>query len=135
MNQQGFEGLFDIQKLDDRTLGMIEYVLMSPAYAEAFEPYLISIRSTLSARLLDPSKGRKEEHPDDFLRGGIVAIDGLLNFFKLIVAQTQLDRVDRALRPSSPEQQYDAEKRRGAHVPVLGANEPLEQPYDPAEDF
>lgn len=128
-----FDQLFDIQKLDDRQLGMIEYVLMSPAYVEAFEPYLISIRATLSQRLLDPSKDRKEEHPDDFLRGGIVAIDGLLVFFKRIVAQTQLERVDRAMRPPSPEEQYNAERKRGAHVPVLGANEPYE--YDPAEDI
>lgn len=132
----GFDELFDVQKLDDQQLGMIEYVLMSPAYADAFEPYLLSIRATLSQRLLDPSKSRVEEHPDDFLRGGIVAVDGLLKFFKLIIAQTQMERVDRAMSPKSPEQEYDAERQRGGHVPILGANEPFEGTmYDPAEDF
>jgi hypothetical protein len=132
----GFDELFDIQKLDDRQLGQIEYVLMSPAYVEAFEPYLKSIRETLAQRLLDPSKDRKEVHSDDFLRGGIVAIDGLLTFFKLIIAQTQMERVDRAMSPKSPEQEYDAERQRGGHVPILGANEPFEGTmYDPAEDF
>ncbi len=128
--------LFDIQKLDDRQLGQIEYVLMSPAYADAFEPYLLSIRATLSMRLLDPSKDRKEEHPDDFLRGGIVAIDGLLQFFKRVVSETQLERVERSLQYRSPEQQYAADQQRGKHVPVLGAAEPLEPtPYDAADDY
>ena len=131
-----YQDLFDIQKLDDRQLGMIEYVLMSPAYMEAFEPYLLTIRTTLSQRLLDPSKDRKEEHPDDFLRGGIVAIDGLLQFFKRIVNETQIERVARAMGDPTPEQQYNADRQRGAHVPVLGANEPLEpQPYSADEDY
>ena len=133
--QYNLDELFDIQKLDDQQLGMIEYVLLSPAYVEAFEPYLLSLRNTLAQRLLDPSKARKEEHPDDFLRGAIVAIDGLLSFFKLVVAGAQMDRIDRALNRPSPEQQYDAERKRGAHVPVLGANEPLEPEYNPDEDY
>lgn len=132
----GFHDLFDVTKLDEHTLGCVEYVLMSPAYQDVFEPYLRSIRDTLSQRLLDPSKERKEEHPDDFLRGGIVAVDGLLNFFQQVIAETQTDRVTAALAPPTPDQRYTQAQRAGLHDSVLGAAEPLEPlPYDPDEDY
>jgi hypothetical protein len=131
-----YNDVFDIQKLDERQLGQIEYVLNSPAYGDCFEPYLRTIRNTLSQRLLDPSKARKEEHPDDFLRGGIVAIDGLLSFFSRIIAETQSDRIFRALAAATPDQQYTEDQKRGSHVPILGANESLEPtPYRADEDY
>jgi hypothetical protein len=131
-----FKRLFDVTKLDEQTLGCVEYVLNSPAYQDVFEPYLQSIRETLSQRLLDPSKDRKEEHPDDFLRGGIVAIDGLLSFFQQVIKETQFDRITAAFAPASPSAQYQKDQQEGRHDPVLGAAEPLEpEPYDPDEDY
>jgi hypothetical protein len=130
-----FGKMFDPAQLDGQQLGMIEYVLNSNAYTDTFKPYLQSIRETLSQRLLDPSKDRKEEHPDDFLRGGIVAVDGLLNFFDRIVAETQMDRIARAMGDLTPEQQYQHDREQGKHVPVLGANEPDEAEYRAEDDF
>lgn len=133
-----FREIFDVKALDEHTLGCVEYVLNSPAYQDVFEPYLRNIRDSLNQRLLDPSKERKEEHPDDFLRGGIVALDGFLSFFKKIIAETQFDRISAAMDPPSPERRYFNAQQAGQHKPVLGAAEPLETeppPYDPEEDF
>lgn len=131
-----FREIFDISKIDEITLGHLEYVLNSPSYADVFRPYLVSMRNTLNQRLLDPSKDRKEEHPDDFLRGGVVAIDGLLHFFEHIVEETRMDRITTALTPATPEQQYTNDAQGGYHAPVLGANESLDpSTYDPAEDI
>jgi hypothetical protein len=132
-----FRNFFDPKRLDEQTLGCVEYVLASPAYADVFEPYLRGIRDTLSQRLLDPSKDRKEEHPDDFLRGGIVCIDGLLSFFRQIVTETQFERINTSLQGLSPEERYRKAANDGLHDPVLGASEPYEvgQKYDPAEDY
>ena len=131
--------VFDISKLDDQQLGCLEYVLMSPAYLDVFEPYLRGVRESMNSRLLDRSKERKDEMPDDFLAGGVVVIDGLLTFFKKIIEEVQMERIDAAMHRLTPEQRYNAERHAGHHVPVLGANEPLEpegpKPYDPAEDF
>jgi hypothetical protein len=131
-----FRELFDPHKLNEQQLGQIEFVLMSPAYEDSFEPYLRSIRDTLAQRLLDPSKARVEEHPDNFLRGGIVAIDGLLNFFAQVIKETQFDRVTTAMNPLTPAQRYTQAQQDGKHDSILGAAEPLEpEPYDPAEDY
>jgi hypothetical protein len=133
-----FKKLFDVKDIDEHTLGCVEYVLNSPAYIDVFEPYLRSIRDTLSQRLLDPSNDRKQTHPDDFLRGGIVAIDGLLQYFKQIIEETQFERIAASQENLTPAAQYTREQQRGRHVPVLGAAEPLDtEPalYDPAEDF
>ena len=129
-----FKEVFDISKLDEHTLGCVEYVLNSPAYYEVFEPYLRSIRNTLNQRLLNPSKERKEEHPDDFLRGGIVAIDGLLMFFSHIIKETQMERISAAFAKRDASQQYLYDKDRGMHKPVLGANETIDT-YNPEEDY
>lgn len=129
-----FKDVFDISKMDEHTLGCVEYVLNSPAYAEVFEPYLRSIRNTLSQRLLNPSKERKEEHPDDFLRGGIVAIDGLLMFFSHIIRETQMERVAASMSRGDENKQYFDDKQRGRHKPVLGANE-IFNVYRPEEDY
>lgn len=129
-----FKDVFDINKMDEQALGCVEYVLNSPAYSEVFEPYLRGVRNTLNQRLLNPSKERKEEHPDDFLRGGIIAIDGLLMFFAHIIRETQVDRVTKSLARTSHEQRYNNDSQRGAHKPVLGANEPLSD-YNPTEDY
>lgn len=129
-----FKDVFDISKMDEHTLGCVEYVLNSPAYADVFEPYLKSIRNTLNQRLLNPSRERKEEHPDDFLRGGIVAIDGLLMFFAHIIRETRMERVVSSLSNNDANKRYTQNQSRGAHKPVLGANEMFNE-YTIEEDY
>ncbi len=133
------ETVFDVSKLDDHQLGCLEFVLSSPAYEDVFEPYLKSVRNSMNMRLLDRSKERKDDTPDDFLAGGVVVIDGLLTFFKKIIEEVRMERVDAAVNRLTPDQRYEADRRAGKHVPILGANEPMEpagpRPYDPAEDF
>ena len=130
--------VFDRSRLTDTQLGCLEFLVNSPAFTDVIEPYIHSIRDSMNQQLLDPSKTRKEEHPDDFLRGGVVTLDGLLHFFRLIVDETRFERIHESQQATSPAQQYTQEQVRGGHVPVLGANEPLEvEPdrLDPADDY
>ncbi len=129
--------IFDPAKLDDHQLGCLEFVLNSPAYLDVFEPYLRGMRDNLNMRILDRSSERKSDMSDDFLAGGVVAIDGLLNLFKKIIEETQMQRIDDAMQRLTPAQVYDRDRAKGRHAPVLGANEPIDgpAPYDPATDY
>ena len=115
---------FDVGKLTDHQLGCIEYVLNSPAYLDVFEPFLISIREAMQSEALDRSAARKEQLSDDYLAGGIVSVNCLLELFKKIVAETRMERMI-AAQAVSPVTRYDNDQREGRHDPVLGANEPL----------
>ena len=136
-----FNDVFDTARLDDHQLGCVEYVLNSPAYLDVFEPYLRNARNHLNLQLLDRSKERKDTRSDDFLAGGVVAIDGLLSLFKKILEETKMQRIDDSMQRLSPEQKYDQAARNGEHKPILGANEGwsdwVDGPpaYDPATDY
>lgn len=126
-----FREVFDITKLTEQELGCLEYVLNSPAYSSVFEPYLLGIKNSLTMKMLDRSEERKREYPDDFLAGGVVAIEGFLRMFKHVISETRAARVETAVSSISPNATYTLQQQAGRHVPVLGANEQ----YDPAEDY
>ena len=90
----------------------------SPAFTDVIEPYIRNVRDSMNQRLLDPSRERKEEHPDDFLRGGVVTLDGLLHFFRMIVDETRFERIHDAQTQLTPAQQYTQEQRSGGHEGV-----------------
>jgi len=123
--------VFNISKLTDHELGCVEFVLNSPAYQDVFKPYLENMRDSLSLALLDRGKVRREEYPDDFLAGGIVAIKGLLELFEHIINETRIERIDNAQQTLSATSRYDVEQRSGQHDPILGANEPIVDPDNP----
>lgn len=131
-----FRQFFDLRALDEQKLGMIEFVLNSPAYEESFKPYLQSVRDSLNTLWLDRSQQRKEQFPDDFLAGGIAAIDGLLKFFAIVVHETSIERMHESMAEMTPEIQYAQRQQAGRLKPVVGINQKAApDKYDPAEDF
>lgn len=119
------DGVFDISKLDEHSLGHLMYVLNSPSYEQIFEPYLQRMRDSLNARLLDPSQTRKNDLPDDFLRGAISTVDGLLTLFKRLIDETELERIARSQIALTEQEEYENRRREGVPEPQ----------YNPAEDY
>ncbi len=126
--------VFDVRQLDDQEIGHLEYVLNSPSYGRVFRPYLVRLREGLNHRLLDPSKDRKDQYPDDFLRGGITVVDGLLAFFGKLIEETSIERITAARAERTDEDQYTAMRLAGQ---MRAGQGPIEdkRPYDPAEDY
>jgi hypothetical protein len=127
---------FDARRLNEQELGMIEFVLTSPAYEMAFKPYLQSVRDSMHALWLDRSQRRKDDYPDDFLAGGVCAIEGLLKFFAATLTETNFDRIHDSMAQMIPERNYELLRQAGKIRPVVGADqraEPVE--YKPEEDF
>jgi len=130
--------VFDVSKLDERSLGMIEFVLTSPAYEEAFKPYLENVRNSMQRLWLDRTQERKDKHPDDFLAGNICAVEGLLSLFAELIAQTRIDRVQESMAAMTSDVQYEHKRQQGRIQPVVGVDQsamPVAPPYDPAEDY
>lgn len=128
-----FKDLFDVSNLTDDELGHLEWVLNSPSYENVFKKYLHTMSETLDKRLKDPSKDRKDQYPSDFLRGGILMIDGLVEFFSRIVAETQMERIARAKGDGmSQEELYEKLHQEGK---VRSAGQIAEDAYDPAQDL
>jgi hypothetical protein len=128
-----FKELFDVSNLTDDELGHLEWVLNSPSYERVFRKYLHDMSETLNKRLKDPSRERKDQYPSDFLRGGILMIDGLMTFFSQIVAETQMERVARAQGGAGLNQEELYEKlRQEGKVRPAGQ---VEDAYDPAQDL
>lgn len=131
-----FREFFDLRKLDDRQLGFVEFVINSPAYGEVFEPYLKTVRESMNKLWLDRSQARKDQYPDDFLAGGICAIDGLIKFFNMILSETQMERIHASMSEMTPEKLYELKRQRGQLRPVVGVNQGSEpEEYNPADDF
>jgi len=131
-----FREHFDLSKLDEHSIGMIAYVLKSPPYETVFAPYLQTIRESMNKLMLDRTGERKDKYPDDFLAGGITAIDGLLHFFTLLIEETNMERIHKAMATLTDEEQYTKNARAGQHDPVLGANQKEVEPvYSAEEDY
>jgi len=131
-----FREMFDLRRLDSRQLGMVEFVLSSPAYIDTFEPYLRSVRESMNKMILDRTQKRKDEYPDEFLVGGIVMIDGLLKFFALILIEINEERVQDAMSSMTPDRFYEEQRQRGAVRPVVGIDQqPEPDAYRPEEDY
>jgi hypothetical protein len=130
-----FRDLFDVSNLTDEELGHLEWVLSSSSYEQVFKKYLRSMSETLNLRLKNPSRDRKEQYPSDFLRGGILMIDGLVEFFSRIVAETQMERIARAQGSGlSQEELYEKLHQEGKVRPA-GQITPAPDEYDAAQDF
>jgi hypothetical protein len=114
---------FDVGRLDEQQLGMIEFVLNSPAYTDSFKPYLLSIRDNMNDLWLDRSQKRKDMFPDDYLAGMIAAIDGLLKLFTILIHETSVERIHSAMSNASSDQQYDQYVKDGRNQPVVGINQ------------
>ena len=114
---------FNVGTMSEEQLGMVEFVLNSPAYSDTFEPYLKSIRESMNELWLDRSQKRKDEFPDDYLAGAIASIDGLLKLFTILIHETSVERIHSAMAGESPDQQYDRHVRQGHNQPVVGINQ------------
>lgn len=123
---------FDISHLSEDQLGHIEYVLNSPSYDAAFKPYLVSLRDSVRHLLEDPSQARKDGYPDDFLRGEIAAVTGLIKFFDNLILQTNSQRVFDA-QAHTPEEQYD--RLRATGFIRNNGQTTAPRPSSPTEDF
>jgi len=130
-----FSDIFDVSNLDDYKLGHLQFVLNSPSYSDVFKPYLVAIRNGLNTKLLDPSKGRQEGYPDDFIRGGIVTIDGLLALFERLIEETSIEMLARSQQELTGEQQYERLREEGRIRPMTGVATPEEDFLAPEEDF
>lgn len=127
---------FDARRLSERELGMIEFVLTSPAYEGAFKPYLESVRDSMQKLWLDRSQARKDLHPDDFLAGGVAAIEGLLTFFAAAIHEANFERIHESMAEMVPEKQYELRRQQGRVRPVVGVDQKATpEPYDPLEDL
>jgi len=127
---------FDARRLTELELGMIEFVLTSPAYETAFKPYLESVRDSMQKLWLDRSQARKDSYPDDFLAGGVAAIDGLLTFFMAAIHEANFDRIHASMAEMVPEKQYELRRQQGRIKPVVGVDQRAEpERYDPLDDI
>ena len=123
-----FNEVFDVKSLDDFQLGHLQYILTSPSYADVFHPYLVKMRASLNEKLLDPSTDRKEQFPSDFLRGGILMIDGLLTLFTNLIEETEIERITRTQVEMTERQAYEAIRQAGGTHPMI-------KDYSDTEDF
>lgn len=128
-----FREHFDLRKLDEIQLGQIEFVLTSPAYEESFRPFLLDAVESMSAQWKDRSEERKARYPDDYLAGGVVAIEGLIKFFEVLVQEANFERIHAANGGGSPEREYDLRRLAGQLQPVIGLDQGAEPSAD--EDF
>ena len=127
---------FDARRLDEKQLGMVEFVLTSPAYEEAFKPYLEAVKDSMEQLWKDRSQRRKDEYPDDFLAGGVCAVEGLLKFFAAAIHEANFDRMHDAMASMTSEKQFEARRTSGRVQPIVGVNQRAEpEAYDPSEDF
>lgn len=127
---------FEPKKLTDRQLGIIAFVLNSPAYAETFEPYLQSVRNSMNHLMMDRSQARKDMYPDDFLVGGIAVADGFLNFFRLLIEETDIEKIHASMQQADGDVLYHRRAQAGGLQPVLGANQPaLPAVLAPEDDY
>jgi hypothetical protein len=131
-----FKDILDLASLDDHEIGHIEFVLNSPAYGDHFAPYLKRQRDTLNKLLLDPSGERETRYPSDFLRGGIIMIDGLLELFEKLIHETRIERMARSQVERTPNEQYQQMREEGLVRHSGQTVQPAEPGiYDPAEDY
>jgi hypothetical protein len=127
---------FEARQLTAEELDLIEYVLLSPAYERAFKPYLESIRESMRELWLDRAQARKDVYPDDFLAGGVAAIEGLLTFFKIAVAEANTDRIQETFANMTSEKQYELKRQQGKIRPVIGVDQRAEpDEYNPLDDI
>ena len=131
-----FREYFDLRKIDEQTMGQIEFVLNSPAYEAAFKPYIQNCIISLNKLWKDRSAARRAQYNDDFLAGGATFAEGLLKFFALLVEETSMERIHAAMADVPPEDMYNEKRGAGQMKPVVGLDQPaLPMEEIPAEDY
>src|SRR5688572_29315406 len=75
----------------------VRFIINSMAWTGFFEPVLKAIRADWINQLIDPSIKRKDTRSDDFIRGCIYTINGLLVFPRLVVAEADEDEVRKVI--------------------------------------
>lgn len=99
-------------------LEAVRYILYSPAWADFFHPMLTSMRDSWVRTLLDPSKGRKDATPDDYVKGCIATLDAILSLPKELVDEAD-DIEAREERNASVARGYDRRAVLGRIGPML----------------
>ncbi len=130
-----FNEVINVAGLPENELGHIEYILASPAYEDHFAPYLKRMRDRLNVMLLDPSQAMEDAYPADFLRGGILMIDGLLELFKNLISETKTERMLRSQIERTPNEEYQHMREQGLVRPGGQTEQPAEVGYNPDDDF
>lgn len=73
--------------LNSELVESIRFVVHSRAWEDYYAPLLETVKDSCTQQILDPSQERKDKLPDDFLRGWICALNGLLNWGPQLVAE------------------------------------------------
>lgn len=136
MAEQSLRRFFEARALTPHELGLIEYVVMSPAFDVAFRPYLEGVRDNMLTLWKDRSQRRKDEFPDDFLAGATCVIDDMFKFFNAVVADADFDRIHESMSHMTSERQYELKRQQGQIAPVVGVDQQATpKEYNPLEDF
>jgi hypothetical protein len=127
---------FEARQLNENELGLIEFVVMSPAFETAFRPYLEGVRDNMLILWKDRSQKRKDEYPDDFLAGATCVIDDMFKFFSAVLADADFDRIHESMSHMTNERQYELKRQQGKISPVVGVDQQATPAaYDPLEDY
>jgi len=119
--------LFDSSNFDHDKVGHLAYIVNSPSWLDFFEPMLNDMVNSCHALLADPSLKRKNDRPDDFLRGQIVTIRNLLEIPHFVIAEAR-ERED-AARKSQEETKHYAGRAQDGSMGPMGFREPSEDEF------
>lgn len=64
----------------DEVHAQLGWLLMSQGWMAVMRPAITERAKVLTARLLDPTAGRKDRIPDDFIRGQVAALRWLIEW-------------------------------------------------------
>ena len=131
-----FSEFFTLATFDEQKLGEMEWVLNSPAYLHTWKPYMLGILRSLQKMWKDRTRARQEKYPDEFLAGGTVFGEGLIEFFDKIIEETHHERAMKAMANMSNDDHYETLQQHGGVKPIVGMDQDATPaPYDPAEDY
>jgi len=92
-----FSEFFSLATFDEQKLGEMEWILNSPAYLHTWKPYMNGILRSFQKMWKDRSRERQDKYPDEFLAGGTVFGEGLIEFFDKIIEETMHERAMKAM--------------------------------------
>lgn len=108
-------------ELTHEQLGALAFLVNSQAYVEVYRPFLIGMLRGFHADLADPSQQRRWNKPDDYLRGGILVVQALLNFPEQTLDEAR-QAEEATNRERSVEQQYQDRVDAG-HIGPMGVSD------------
>lgn len=119
--------LFDASTFSDDQVGHLAYIVNSPSWLDFFEPTLTEMMNGVHAQLADPSLTRKNNRPDDFLRGQLIVIRNFLEIPHFIIAEAR-ERQDTARKAEEEVSHYSGRAQTGQMAP-MGFREPDPEEY------